>query len=251
MKIIINGQGAMGQNLAHIISDTFGVQLLGFTNYTANDPQRIEEIKDFSEAHILIDFSHPAQLPALLELAEKYHLPLLLATTGFTAEDFHEMKQTAKKVPLLQTYNTSQGILALQYLLKQAATILDDYDIEILEKHHHKKIDAPSGTALQLKDTLVEARTKTKTPIQSIITNRNAQAKKQPDEIGIQSLRMGEIFGEHSVYFAAHDEVIEIKHTALSKKLFAQGAIKLAEKFLSLNPSTGFFQPLDLFKNHE
>ncbi len=178
------------------------------------------------DADVIIDFSHPSVLNALLAFAKKNSMPLVLATTGFSASQTEQIKASAKEIPLFFTFNMSLGINLLVALSKKAAAVLEgNFDIEIVEKHHNQKIDAPSGTAIML----AEAINNTLDNKMMYEYDRHSKREKRPqNEIGIHSIRGGNIVGEHEVIFAGHDEVITLAHRATSKEVFAVGALKAA-----------------------
>ncbi len=177
-------------------------------------------------ADVIIDFSHPSCLDGLLRFSAEKKLPLVLATTGFSATQTDNIKAASKDIPLFFTFNMSLGINLLVALSKKAAAVLDgNFDIEIIEKHHNQKIDAPSGTAIML----AEAINATLDNRMMYEYDRHSKREKRPaNEIGIHSIRGGNIVGEHEVIFAGHDEVITLSHRATSKEVFAVGAIKAA-----------------------
>lgn len=177
-------------------------------------------------ADVIIDFSHPSCLDGLLRFSAEKKLPLVLATTGFSATQTDNIKAASKDIPLFFTFNMSLGINLLVALSKKAAAVLDgNFDIEIIEKHHNQKIDAPSGTAIML----AEAINATLDNRMMYEYDRHSKREKRPaNEIGIHSIRGGNIVGEHEVLFAGHDEVITLSHRATSKEVFAVGAIKAA-----------------------
>ena len=158
--------------------------------------------------------------------AKENKCKLVIATTGYSEEQLEKIKEASKDIPIFQSYNTSYGIQMVTKILRQVAKEFYNagYDIEILEKHHNQKIDAPSGTAKLLYEVM-EEEIKETTPIYD---RSSIHEKRKHEEIGIQALRGGTIFGEHTVMFAGIDEIIEIKHTALSKEVFVQGAISAA-----------------------
>lgn len=177
-------------------------------------------------ADVIIDFSHPSCLDGLLRFSAEKKLPLVLATTGFSATQTDNIKAASKDIPLFFTFNMSLGINLLVALSKKAAAVLDgNFDIEIIEKHHNQKIDAPSGTAIML----AEAINATLDNRMMYEYDRHSKREKRPaNEIGVHSIRGGNIVGEHEVLFAGHDEVITLSHRATSKEVFAVGAIKAA-----------------------
>ena len=180
---------------------------------------------DFSgKADVIIDFSHPNALEKLLDYSVKTNTPVVIATTGINKEQMSLINQAAKKVPVFFSFNMSLGINLLIQLAKKAASILsNNFDIEIIEKHHNQKIDAPSGTAIMLADAINNELGGQ----EKYVYDRHAVRKKRDKkEIGISSVRGGTIVGEHTIIFAGEDEVIELTHSAHSKTIFAVGAIK-------------------------
>ena len=182
------------------------------------------------EADCIIDFSTAVGTEEMLTYCAEHNMPVVLCTTGLSKEQLDMVSETAGKVAVLKSANMSLGINLLLQLLKKAADVLGPagFDIEIVEKHHNQKLDAPSGTALALADSMNEALDEAYT----YKYDRSQERKKRdPYEIGISSVRGGNIVGEHEVIFAGQDEVIEFKHTAYSKAVFAKGAVEAA-KFL-------------------
>ena len=176
---------------------------------------------------IIIDFSNVAVLEKLLKFSTEHKIPAVLAVTGYNDEQIAAIKKASEVIPVFFTANMSLGVNLLCSLIKKAAAILsDDYDIEIIEKHHNQKLDAPSGTALMLANA-----------VNGIFDDKytyeydrhSKRAKRQKNEIGIHSVRGGTIVGEHDVIFAGRDEVITLSHQATSKEVFATGAIKAAK----------------------
>jgi len=175
---------------------------------------------------VIVDFSNPALLDSILKFAKKNNTPCILATTGYSKEQVEKIKEVSKEIPVFYTGNMSLGINLLCSLVKKAANVLgEDFDVEIIEKHHNQKIDAPSGTALMLANA-VNSVSDDKYRYEF---DRHSKREKRPkNEIGIHSVRGGTIVGEHDVIFAGNDEVITLSHSAFSKEVFAQGAIKAA-----------------------
>ncbi len=174
-------------------------------------------------ADVIIDFSHPSALENLLKYAVTMNMPAVIATTGLTPEQVESLKQAAEKVPVFFSANMSLGVNLMAELCKKAAAVLgSDFDIEIIEKHHNQKIDAPSGTALMLADEIASV-----TPYQAYYEyDRHARRKKRDkNEIGIHAVRGGTIVGEHEVIFAGRDEIVTISHSARSKEIFAVGCL--------------------------
>lgn len=186
------------------------------------------------DADVIIDFSHPSSLAGLLDYSLRRKIPIIVATTGLSAEQISQIKSASKKAPVFFSANMSLGVNLLVDLVARAAKFLDgSFDIEIIEKHHNQKIDAPSGTALAIADAVTKALSK---PCEYIYDRHSMRKKRKQSEIGIHAVRGGTIVGEHSVIFAGFDEVIEIKHQAASKEVFAVGAIRAARFIVGKPP---------------
>ena len=233
-RIILCGAcGKMGGNVLSLLqNDNETVAVCGVDLY----PREIgiPVYKTFSEiqeeADVIIDFSSAENLKERLEYAKAHKLAIVLASTGFSQSDLAMIEEYAKEIAIFRTANLSLGVNVMQALCKAAAQILGDaFDVEIIEKHHNLKKDAPSGTALMLADSVNEAFENTKTYVNGRNGIVGARTKK---EIGIHAVRGGTIVGEHDVIFAGEDEVITISHSAASKRVFAVGAIRAA-KFIS------------------
>lgn len=200
--------------------DLFADSAAAFPTYT-----NIADVQE--EADVIIDFSHPSLLtPILSYAAQKGGIPAVLCTTGYSAEQVEALKTAAQTQPVFYSRNMSLGINLLIELSKKAAKVLgDQFDIEIIEKHHNQKIDAPSGTALMLADAIASVRDGET----QYVYDRHAQRKKrEKSEIGLHAVRGGTIVGEHEVVFAGNHEVITLSHSAQSKELFATGAVNAA-----------------------
>lgn len=196
------------------------------------------------DADVIIDFSNPALLPALLQYAQIHKTPLVLCTTGYNKAQVDSLTHVSAEVPVFYSGNMSLGINLLIELSKKAAKVLGgSFDIEIVEKHHNQKIDAPSGTALMIADSISSVMNEN----MHYIYDRHSQRKKREStEIGIHSIRGGTIVGEHEVIFAGHHEVITLSHSAQSKEVFAAGAVNAAV-FLANMPA-GLYNMSDLLK---
>lgn len=186
-----------------------------------DSPSKLPEKPD-----VIIDYSNPASLDGLLEYCLSTGTPIVLATTGYSDEQINKIKSAAEQIPVFFTFNMSLGINLLVQLAKKAASVLgDQFDIEIVEKHHNQKIDAPSGTAIMLANAINE----TLDNKYHYVYDRHSQRKKRDkNEIGMHAIRGGTIVGEHDVIFAGHDEVITLSHSAASKSVFAEGSINAA-----------------------
>ena len=178
------------------------------------------------DADVIIDFSHPSVLSGLLEYASAKKCPAVVATTGLSEEQIADIKECSKTVPMFFSANMSIGVNLISELAAKAARVLEgSFDIEIVEAHHNQKIDAPSGTALMLADSISDALS---VKPKYEFDRHSKRAKRSKNEIGIHSIRGGTIVGEHEIIFAGHDEIITISHSARSKELFATGAINAA-----------------------
>lgn len=229
--IVISGCcGKMGRVVNDIISHREDVKTVGGIDKIATKYSDFEVVSAPSELSVkpdvIIDFSHPSALDGLLDYAKTNGTALVLASTGYNEAETAKIKSAAEEIAIFFTANMSIGINLLRELAKKAATVLgDQYDIEIIEKHHNQKIDSPSGTALMLADSINEAMDERYT---YIYDRHNVRKKRDKSEIGILSLRGGTIVGEHEIVFAGRDEVITLSHSAASKEVFAVGAVNAA-----------------------
>lgn len=195
-----------------------------------------------ANADVIIDFSHHSALPSLLNYAVSHKTPLVVSTTGHTDEEMEMMKNAAEKTGIFFSRNMSIGVNLLIALCKRAASALgEDFDIEIIEKHHHNKLDAPSGTAMMIAEELKETRNG---DAEFVYDRHEVRRKRDPHEIGIHAVRGGSIVGEHDVIFAGANEIITLSHTATSRELFADGAIKAAN--FMIGKSAGLYSMTDL-----
>lgn len=249
IKIILSGSsGQMGRVIAEQVKEMEGFEIVA--GMAKEDPSKydfpvFEDINDFKgEADVIIDFSSPATLPKLLKYGLEKNTPLVCATTGYSQGDEEALKEASKKIPILYSRNMSLGINVLLSLVKKASSALEGFDIEIIEKHHNQKVDSPSGTALMIADAIDDGEDNSR---DFVYGREGLDTKRKPKEVGIHAVRGGTIVGEHSVLFAGVDELLEIKHSAMSKKIFAVGAINAA-KFL-VNKDTGLYSMDDLFEN--
>lgn len=175
---------------------------------------------------VIIDYSHPSCLDGLLDYAQATGTPVVLATTGYSDAQLAQIRQAAEHAALFSSSNMSIGIQLLIALSKKAAAVLGDrFDIEIIEKHHNLKIDAPSGTALMLANALIA---ESDPPKHAVYDRHSVRKKREASEIGIHSVRGGTIVGEHEVIFAGPDEIVSLKHMAMSKRVFAESSVNIA-----------------------
>jgi len=233
---VYGANGKMGQLLCKTILASedfelsFGVDRT--PEKTAYPYPVFESAYDYEgDIDLLIDFSHTSNLEAILDFATSKGVHTLIATTGLTDVHMTKIREASQKIPILCAANLSFGINVITRLLSQVAKSLNEgYDIEIIEKHHNKKIDAPSGTAYLLENTINQALDNAMT---LSFGRHGSDCPRKMNEIGIHTVRGGSIFGEHTILFAGEQELIEIKHTALSKDLFAQDALKAGKLLLS------------------
>ncbi len=250
LKIIISGcNGHMGRVVESLCAADSQVEVVaGFDVLGSNDgdfPVYSSPAQFTGKADAVIDFSSPAALNGLLDFAQATGTPLVLATTGYTPEQVAQIGAAAQKIPIFRSANMSLGINVLLELVKKAASVLgDSYDIEIVERHHRRKVDAPSGTALMIADT---AASSCGHETEYVFERHSVRHPRDKKEIGISAVRGGTIVGEHEIIFAGHDEIMEIKHTALSREIFAQGAVEAA-KFMATVQAPGLYDMSQLVK---
>lgn len=229
--VICGAQGKMGRVLNDIISKRNDIEIIGGIDINDTTPYADFEIfKSPSELkekpQVIIDFSHPSALDGLCEYCLTNGVPLVIATTGYSDEQKNLIRKVSEQIPVFFTFNMSVGINLLCSLAKKAAAILGgQFDIEIVEKHHNQKIDAPSGTALMLADALNET---LDNKMRYVYDRHSVRQKREKSEIGIHAIRGGTIVGEHDIIFAGRDEVITLSHHAASKEVFAVGAVNAA-----------------------
>jgi len=220
MKILVSGYGQMGRMLVKKIDEGEAFDLVGVVDAlgqgTVTTFAEVKEIPD-----VVIDFSHPKSLKGILSFALTHHVPVVLATTNYSEADERAIQEASKQIPIFKTANLSFGIQALLKAIKTLQELLPEADIEIVETHHRRKVDAPSGTAHMLVNALNDSH-------QSVVYGRKGEQKRTANEIGVHSLRGGTVNGIHEVNFLLDDEVISIKHQAENKWVFVKGALKAA-----------------------
>ena len=229
-KMILSGcNGRMGRAIASIAAQydvviVAGVDLCDAPSLSYPVYKTIAEYT--GEADVIVDFSHFSALDQILDYAVEHQIPAVLSTTGYSEEQLAKIAETAKKVPLFRSANMSVGINLLALLTRKAAAILgSDFDIEVVEKHHNKKLDAPSGTALILADAAAAAFEDGK---QYVYDRHSVRKERSKDEIGIHSIRGGTICGDHDVIFAGYNEVVTLSHSVSNREVFASGAMRAA-----------------------
>lgn len=232
-RIIMNGcNGRMGRMISDITAGEENAEIVAGIDIAEEGNHPYPVYTDIAacdtEADVVIDFTTAKALERLLGYCTEKKLPLVLCTTGFSAEQLDKVKKASEVIPILRSANMSLGINTMMKLLQVAAHVFAEagYDMEIVEKHHRNKLDAPSGTAIALADAINEVLPE---PYEYVY-DRSERREKRPDkEIGISAVRGGTIVGEHEVFFCGQDEVIEIKHTAYSRAVFAKGAVEAAK----------------------
>ena len=240
VKIIMHGcNGHMGQVISEIVEKDPNAQIVAGIDIADQGKNSYPVFTDIDacqvEADAIIDFSSAKPTDKLLEYSAARQIPVVLCSTGLSEEQLAKVEETSKKVAVLKSANMSLGINTLLKLVQDAAKVLATagFDMEIVEKHHRLKVDAPSGTALALADSINEAMDNK----YHYVYDRSQKREKRDDkEIGISAVRGGTIVGEHEIIFAGQDEVIEFKHTAYSKAIFGKGAVEAA-KFLAGKPA--------------
>ena len=246
--ILCGANGKMGRVISSIVSGRDDAKIIAGIDLNTENLNGYPVYSSFDKvtekADVIIDFSNPALLDSLLLFAKKNNLPVVVATTGYSTEQIEKIKNAAKEIPVFFSFNMSLGVNLLVALSKKAASILgDSFDVEIIEKHHNLKVDAPSGTAIMLANAVNEA---LDDKMMFTYDRHSKREKRAKNEIGIHSIRGGTIVGEHDVIFAGHDEVITLSHHASSKEVFAEGAVKAAI-FLAGKPQ-GLYDMNDIVK---
>ncbi|QHI71854.1 4-hydroxy-tetrahydrodipicolinate reductase [Aminipila terrae] len=219
MNIAIVGTGAMGKTLKELVDKKDGLVCVGMI-----EPLNGEKLSNIDKKiDIIIDFSNPANLNMIEEFARQNNCGVIIATTGYNEKQKQQIMELSQRVPIVQAANFSLGITVMRRILAQITPILKtNFDMEIIEKHHNKKLDSPSGTAKMMAEAMNPEGEFNQ------MYGRKGDGRRGK-EIGIHAVRGGTIAGEHTVIFAGEDEILEIKHTAASKKIFALGALKAAE----------------------
>jgi len=247
VEVILHGcNGRMGQMLSGLIAEDEEMKVVAGIEPSGEAKNDYPVYKSFDElketADVIIDFSTASAIDSLLSYCEKTHTPLVLCSTGLSEAQLDRVENLAKESAVLVSANMSLGINVLLKLLKSVTGTLygNGFDIEIVEKHHNQKLDAPSGTALALADVMKDELD----DISYNLDRSKVRKKRERNEIGISAVRGGTIVGEHEVIFAGTDEVIEIKHTAYSRAIFAKGAMSAA-KFLK-GKNTGKYSMSDV-----
>ncbi len=228
MKVILNGaNGRMGKEVKAAIEKDGSMAIVAAIDKSFELSTAVQ-LTDFPAydigADVIIDFSHHSAIVEVAEYAKKFNVPVVLCTTGQTEEELDRINELAKKVPVFFSANMSMGVALLCELAKKSAEVLPDADIEIIEKHHSAKLDAPSGTALMLANAIKSVREKL-----TLMLGRSGRREREKNEIGIHAVRAGSIVGEHEVILATKNEIITVSHSAMSRSVFADGALAAAK----------------------
>ena len=234
MNILVSGiLGYMGREVVKLCeAGCRGAVCVGGVDPNCKGDEKLPVFKSFDEVmgegiDCIVDFSHHSATPALLEFAVRENLPVILCTTGHTEDELSVISEAAKSIPIFHSGNMSLGIALLMEVAKTVSSHMPEAEVEIIEKHHNRKLDAPSGTALMLAEAIKEAR-----PTAYSKVGRSGQGKRDFNEIGIHSIRMGNIVGVHEVIIGTNNQTITLKHEAHDRALFAEGALAAAEFIL-------------------
>ena len=247
--LLVGCNGRMGKVITELVKTTYSEKLNIVAGYDRNGAADgtypvYSNLNDCTEkADVLVDFSNPVALEEILEFVKARGIPTIIATTGHTEEQRQMMKECAKYIPLLNSTTMSIGMnLVVELVKKTTKALQEDFDIEIVEKHHNQKLDAPSGVAVMLANSV---RSSMPEECNYVYDRHDKREKRSKNEIGIHTVRGGNIVGDHTVIFAGQDEIIEISHIATSRNMFARGALRAAEFIVRQKP--GFYGIKDLF----
>ena len=252
LKIALSGcNGRMGRVISDIVANKKDMEIVaGFdinTEKHADFPVYADPFEFQGVCDVIIDFSNASSTEHLLSYCEQHNTPIVICTTGHSPEQLQTIRTASAKFPIFRSGNMSIGINLMMELLRKSASVLgENFDVEIIEKHHNQKLDAPSGTALMLADAVADA-----LPYKAeyVYDRHERRAKRPAHEIGISAIRGGTIVGEHSVLFCGRDEIIEVKHTALSREVFAVGAVDAAA-FMANCKQPGMYDMSDVIASH-
>lgn len=247
-KLILSGcNGRMGRAVAAICAAEPDMEIVAGVDVLGTGERDFPVFSSPAEFHgaadVVIDFSSPAALSALLDFGRARNIPLVLCTTGYSDGQLAAIDAAAEHLPIFRSANMSLGVNVLLDLVRRACAVLgEDFDVEIVERHHNRKVDAPSGTALMIADAAASA-----LPYEAdyVYDRQRVRRPRERHEIGISAVRGGNIVGDHEVIFAGRDEVIELRHSAMSREVFASGAVRAA-RFLAGIPAPGLYTMNDL-----
>ena len=233
MKVILNGAcGRMGQVFHHVFKQKYPDADLIPVDALGEAGEVYLSLSDYDgPADCIVDFSHHSLTPALTSYAAARKLPLVIATTGQTPEELAAIRAAARTVPVLLASNFSLGVVVLCSLARQAAKAFPDADIEIVEAHHNRKLDVPSGTALTLAKAVQSVR-----PGSRLVIGRHENGKRDPADIGVHALRMGNVVGVHEIHICTDTQTLTLRHEAHDRALFAEGALTAAQWILTKAP---------------
>jgi 4-hydroxy-tetrahydrodipicolinate reductase len=253
MKIVVCGAaGRMGKTIINLARDSVDFEVIAGLEYEGNkaigtENPVISSINDLEKvlkgADAVIDFTNPESTLNTLEYTKKYNVPIIIGTTGFSVEQKQKIKEFSKSIPIVFSPNMSVGVNILFKLVEEVAKKIPDYDIEIVELHHNKKKDSPSGTAAKLAEVAASSIGKDINEV-GVYGRHCVNDVRKKDEIGILSVRAGDILGDHTVYFVGQGERIELTHRASSRDTFAAGALKAAKWLIKQKP--GFYDMTDV-----
>lgn len=253
VRIILRGcNGRMGQEITKLAKSDEETEIIAGVDVSNRFENAYPVYDNFSKlkekGDVIVDFSSPNGLQEMLDYSISTGTPIILCSTGLSEEHIQAVKQTAEKVAVLRSANMSLGVNTMIKLIKEAARVLSNggFDIEIVEKHHNQKVDAPSGTALLLADSMNE---ELGGDYDYVYDRTDVREKRGANEIGIAAVRGGSIVGDHEVIFAGLDEVVEVKHIAYSRAIFAKGALSAAKFIKGQNP--GLYSMQDVIGTNE
>ena len=250
INILLSGaNGRMGRAISQLVAETDGAQILCGVDLNTESAAEFPVYSDFqsipSLPDVIIDFSNPANFENVMDYAEQHALPIIMATTGLNKEQKERLTTSSQSIPVFFSANMSLGVNLICELAKKATAFLgDSFDIEIVERHHNQKLDAPSGTALAIADAINEELDGNG---RYVYDRHSVRKKREKTEIGIHAVRGGTIVGDHTVIFAGNNEVIELTHHAASREVFASGAVKAA-LFMAGKPA-GFYNMTNLIND--
>ena len=238
LNIFVNGcNGKMGNVVCELITENENMQVIGGFDKVSYSDSKFPIFTDVNSINIkpdvIIDFSLPVATLSILNYAKTNKVPVVIATTGFTAEEQDIINDSSKVIPIFQSANMSFDIMVMKKLVAWLAPLMKNTDIEIIESHHNRKVDSPSGTAQMLADTINNA---LDNKLHCEYNRHDKHEKRDKNEIGMSSIRGGNIVGEHTVQFIGNFETFEIKHTSYSRNVFAEGALKAAEFIVDKQP---------------
>ncbi len=249
-NVLVSGcNGRMGQILCRLINESPDMEVIAGVDVNTyqgsyypvfSTPSQIP-VRKVYKASVIIDFSSPKATSSLIDFATEEGKPLVIATTGISEVDIAKMKEASKKIPIFYSANMSYNMCVFQRILEVAVPLLKESDIEITEEHHRRKADSPSGTAKLLANIINKILDNKK----KIVYGR--ASKRESNQIGISSVRGGNVCGTHTVHFFGENDILEIKHTALSRDIFAEGAIRATKFLIEDGREPGFYTMDDLF----